>query len=68
MKISNQDDTFFMKYAIRLAARNLGLTGENPSVGCVLVSNGKIISYGITGIGGSPHAEFEAINLSLIHI
>ena len=62
MKISNQDDTFFMKYAIRLAARNLGLTGENPSVGCVLVSNGKIISYGITGIGGSPHAEFEAIN------
>lgn len=62
MEFSNHDDFFFMNYAIRLASRHVGLTGENPSVGCVLVSDRKIISYGITGIGGSPHAEFEALS------
>ena len=62
MELSNHDDSFFMNYAIRLASRHIGLTGENPSVGCVLVSNKKIISYGVTGVGGSPHAEFEALS------
>ena len=62
MEFSNHDDFFFMNYAIRLALRHVGLTGENPSVGCVLVSDRRIISYGITGIGGSPHAEFEALS------
>ena len=48
MKYSS-DDNFFMDYAIRLAARNIGNTGENPSVGCVITSNNKIISIGVTG-------------------
>ena len=61
MKIS-QNDSFFMDYAIRLASRNLGNTGENPSVGCVITSENKIISIGVTGRSGSPHAEFNAIN------
>lgn len=60
MKIS-QEDKFFMNYAIRLASRNIGNTGKNPSVACVLTSNNKILSYGITGNNGSPHAEYEAI-------
>ena len=51
-----------MDYAIRLASRNLGNTGENPSVGCVITSENKIISIGVTGRSGSPHAEFNAIN------
>ena len=62
MKSSNHDDTFYMKYAIRLASRNIGLTGENPSVACLLVCDGKIISQGITEKGGSPHAEFIALS------
>ena len=62
MELSNHDDSFFMNYAIRLASRHVGLTGENPSVGCVLVSRKKIISYGVTGVGGSPHAEFLALS------
>ena len=62
MKSSNHDDTFYMKYAIRLASRNIGLTGENPSVACLLVCDGKIISHGITEKGGSPHAEFIALS------
>ena len=56
MKYSS-DDNFFMDYAIRLAARNIGNTGENPSVGCVITSNNKIISIGVTGKNGTPHAE-----------
>jgi len=62
MILSCHDDNFFMNYALRLAARNIGLTGKNPSVACVLVSNSKILSYGVTGRGGSPHAEFVALN------
>ena len=60
MKISYADN-FFMNYAIRLASRNIGNTGKNPSVGCVLTSDNKIISFGITGNNGSPHAEYQAI-------
>ena len=51
-----------MDYAIRLASRNLGNTGENPSVGCVITSDNEIISIGVTGRNGSPHAEYNAIN------
>tara|TARA_B100001113_G_scaffold283752_1_gene238897 strand:- start:3474 stop:4577 length:1104 start_codon:yes stop_codon:yes gene_type:complete len=59
---NSQNDRFFMDYAIRLASRNLGNTGENPSVGCVITSDNEIISIGVTGRNGSPHAEFNAIN------
>ena len=51
-----------MEYAIRLASRNLGNTGKNPSVGCVITSENKIVSTGVTGRNGSPHAEYNAIN------
>ena len=57
-----QNDRFFMEYAIRIASRNLGNTGKNPSVGCVITSENKIISIGVTGKNGSPHAELNAIN------
>ncbi len=55
----------FMRVAINLAKARQGLTGENPSVGCVLVKNDRIISIGQTGYGGRPHAETNAINSSL---
>ena len=53
-----------MKIAINLARARKGLTGENPSVGCVIVKNDKIISIGQTGFNGRPHAETNAINNS----
>ena len=34
-----------MQIAINLAKVRKGLTGENPSVGCLIVKNDKIISY-----------------------
>ena len=57
----NQRDRFFMNLAFNLARDRSGLTGENPSVGCVIVKNDKVISLGQTGINGRPHAEFNAI-------
>ena len=62
------DDHFYMEQALGLAVKNYGLTGENPSVGCVLVKNNQIISSGVTGINGRPHAEVNAIKNSMISV
>ena len=53
-----------MKLALSLARARKGLTGENPSVGCLIVKNDRIISIGQTGFGGRPHAEDSAIKNS----
>ena len=50
-----------MRLALNLASERYGLTGPNPSVGCVVVKNEQIISVGQTGLNGRPHAEFNAI-------
>ena len=57
-----QKDKKFMKLALNLARARKGLTGDNPSVGCVIVKKDKIISIGQTGYGGRPHAEHNAIS------
>jgi diaminohydroxyphosphoribosylaminopyrimidine deaminase/5-amino-6-(5-phosphoribosylamino)uracil reductase len=53
-----------MKLAINLARSRKGLTGDNPSVGCLIVKNDTIISIGQTGYNGRPHAEDSAIKNS----
>ena len=55
-------DSRHMRRAIALARTNLGLTGSNPSVGCVLVRDGVIVGEGVTAVGGRPHAEEQAID------
>ena len=45
----NFSDKYFMSIAMNLASERIGLTGLNPSVGCVIVKNNKIISFGQTG-------------------
>ncbi len=55
-------DKYFMNIAMNLAVQRNGLTGLNPSVGCVIVKNNKIISFGQTGFKGRPHAESVAIS------
>jgi len=52
----------FMKLALDKASQNLGSTKENPSVGCVIVNNGSVISSGVTSLNGRPHAETNALN------
>ena len=50
-------DKLFMEIALDLAKSRQGLTGTNPSVGCVIVKNDNIISIGQTSYNGRPHAE-----------
>ena len=59
------EDKNYMKLALILASARKGLTGGNPSVGCLIVKNDKIISIGQTGFEGRPHAEQNAIKNSL---
>mgnify|MGYP000600776421 FL=1 len=54
-------DKLYMELALDLAKSRQGLTGTNPSVGCVIVKNDKIISIGQTSHNGRPHAELNAI-------
>ena len=46
-----------MKPALNLARARHGLTGENPSVGSVIVKNDEIISIGQTSYNGRLHSE-----------
>jgi pyrimidine deaminase RibD-like protein len=57
-------DLQHMRRAIVLARTHVGLTGENPSVGCVLVKDGVVVGEGVTGKGGRPHAEEQAIEIA----
>ena len=43
------------------ALKNLGNTFPNPSVGCIISKNNKIISKGVTSSTGRPHAEEIAL-------
>src|SRR6185437_8618707 len=54
-------DLAHMRAALALAQRNLGATWPNPSVGCVIVKDGRVLGRGATQPGGRPHAETEAL-------
>ncbi len=57
-----REDERWMGLAIRLARRGLGQAAPNPSVGCLLVRDGRVVGRGITGPGGRPHAETVALD------
>lgn len=61
---SRADDEKFMARAIEVSLRHQGQTETNPSVGCVLVKDGKIIAEAVTAIGGRPHAERQALEIA----
>jgi diaminohydroxyphosphoribosylaminopyrimidine deaminase/5-amino-6-(5-phosphoribosylamino)uracil reductase len=50
-----------MMRALALAAPGVGATGDNPSVGCVIVAGGVVVGEGATATGGRPHAEELAL-------
>ena len=64
----SKKDILYMNLALKLARTRHGLTGENPSVGCLIVKNNKILSIGKTGYNGRPHAESNAIKNSNINL
>lgn len=59
---TNKDDHGHMATAISLARRGLYTARPNPTVGCVLVSQGRVIGQGWHAFAGGPHAEIEALN------
>ncbi len=61
--MSKRRDRRMMGRAFQLARLNQGLTGKNPSVGCILLdASGHIVGAGVTGTGGRPHAEEIALD------
>jgi len=59
--VASAADERWMRLALGLAARGLGNTWPNPSVGCVLVKDGAVVGRGWTQPGGRPHAETQAL-------
>jgi diaminohydroxyphosphoribosylaminopyrimidine deaminase/5-amino-6-(5-phosphoribosylamino)uracil reductase len=51
----------FMARAIILATRGIYTTSPNPSVGCIIVKDGRIVGEGWTAPAGGPHAEINAL-------
>jgi diaminohydroxyphosphoribosylaminopyrimidine deaminase / 5-amino-6-(5-phosphoribosylamino)uracil reductase len=58
-------DERFMRLALALGDRNLGLTWPNPSVGALVVRDdgegSLVVAQGVTQRGGRPHAERIAL-------
>ncbi len=65
--MTSQNDIHYMRSAINMGCRGVGRTAENPSVGCIIVKNGSVISRVRTADGGRPHAETEALKMAGEH-
>ncbi|MCK8601925.1 bifunctional diaminohydroxyphosphoribosylaminopyrimidine deaminase/5-amino-6-(5-phosphoribosylamino)uracil reductase RibD [Desulfoferrobacter suflitae] len=55
------DDEFYMKEALRWAAKGRGRTSPNPLVGAVVVADGAVVGKGCHEYVGGPHAEINAL-------
>jgi len=58
------DDVLHMRAALALARRGNGRTWPNPSVGCVIVKDGRVVGRATTAQGGRPHAEPQALTMA----
>lgn len=56
------DDACFLAHALSLGRRHHGLAAPNPSVGCVIVKDGRVLGRGVTAPGGAPHGETIALD------
>jgi diaminohydroxyphosphoribosylaminopyrimidine deaminase/5-amino-6-(5-phosphoribosylamino)uracil reductase len=53
-----------MRAALALARRGLGGCWPNPSVGCVIVRDGRVVGRALTSPGGRPHGEVNALAMA----
>lgn len=60
--MNKKNDEYYMKKALKLAAKGEGYTTPNPLVGAVVVKNDKIVGKGYHKKAGEPHAEVHALN------
>ena len=61
MKTQEKEDQKYMRKCLQLAGNGFGMVAPNPMVGCVIVSNGKVIGEGFHQKYGDSHAEVKAI-------
>ncbi len=59
--MTDRPDDAWMRVALGLARRALGQAWPNPAVGCVIVTEGRVVGRGWTRPGGRPHAEAVAL-------
>ena len=57
----NEHDTRFIERAFRLARQGVGLASPNPTVGCVIVNDGRIAGEGFHHYDRRDHAEIVAL-------
>jgi diaminohydroxyphosphoribosylaminopyrimidine deaminase / 5-amino-6-(5-phosphoribosylamino)uracil reductase len=57
----NVADRRFMKKALVLAEKGLGLASPNPSVGCCIVQDGRVVGRGWHEYATMDHAEVRAL-------
>ena len=59
---SRENDEYFLRRALELARKSIGLTSPNPSVGAVVVNReGRVIGEGSHTFEGVKHAEVRAL-------
>ncbi|HQS70436.1 MAG: riboflavin biosynthesis protein RibD [Novosphingobium sp. 28-62-57] len=58
------EDQRWLNAAAALAGRGRPLSRPNPSVGAVIVRDGKVVGRGWTQAGGRPHAEAGALAMA----
>lgn len=56
-----QDHNKWMKKALSLADKAISSVSPNPAVGCVIVKNNKLLSWGYHKKAGKNHAEVDAL-------
>jgi len=57
-------DQRLMRRAIAIGRTQLGHTGDNPAVGCVIALGDVVLAEAATAAGGRPHAEEQALALA----
>ena len=57
----SEEDLLYMKRALRLAGKAMGMTSPNPMVGAVIVKNERIVAEDYHRKAGEPHAEALAL-------
>ncbi|MEO7246905.1 MAG: bifunctional diaminohydroxyphosphoribosylaminopyrimidine deaminase/5-amino-6-(5-phosphoribosylamino)uracil reductase RibD, partial [Novosphingobium sp.] len=55
------EDLRWLDSAARIGARGWPLSRPNPSVGAIVLRDGRVVARGWTGHGGRPHAEAVAL-------
>ena len=61
MKTECTEHERWMRRALNLARRGVGLTRPNPAVGAVVVARGRVVGEGYHRCAGGPHAEVYAL-------